>query len=70
MTSADASSSEPEASGTARPAKRKIVSTVLWWIDPEENPSGLIYGTIAVGAVLAVEGPRRPSASSCTDEGN
>jgi hypothetical protein len=58
MTSADRSS-EPEASGPARPAKRKIVSTVLWWIDPEENPSGLIYGTIAVGAVLAVEGPRR-----------
>ena len=70
MTSADASSSEPETPDTARPARRKIWSTVLWWIDPEENPAGVVYGTIAVGAVLAVEGPRRPSASSCTDEGN
>jgi hypothetical protein len=58
MTSADGSSG-PEASNTARPRTRKIVSTVLWWIDPEENPSGLVYGTIAVGSVLAVEGTHR-----------
>jgi hypothetical protein len=56
MTSADGSS-EPETSDSA-PGKRKIVSAVLWWVDPEENPSGLVYGTIAVGAVLAVEGTR------------
>jgi hypothetical protein len=41
-------------SGIARAA-----STVLWWIDPQENPSGLVYGTIAVGAVLAAESTRR-----------
>jgi hypothetical protein len=58
MTSPDRSS-EPEPSDTARQSRRKILSTVLWWIDPEENPSGLVYGTIAVGAVLAVEGPHR-----------
>jgi hypothetical protein len=36
-----------------------VRSTILWWIDPEENPAGLIYGTIAVGAVLAAESTRR-----------
>ncbi len=38
---------------------RALASTVLWWIDPEENPSGVVYGTIAVGAVLAAESTRR-----------
>jgi hypothetical protein len=38
---------------------RKIATTVVWWIDPEENPSGVVYGTIAVGAVLAAESVRR-----------
>jgi len=36
-----------------------VVSAVVWWIDPEENPSGVVYGTIAVGAVLAAESTRR-----------
>ncbi|HXQ44883.1 MAG TPA: hypothetical protein VN816_09620 [Acidimicrobiales bacterium] len=35
------------------------MSGILWWIDPEENPSGLVYGTIAVGAVLAAQSRRR-----------
>jgi hypothetical protein len=38
---------------------RGVLSTLLWWIDPEENPSGLVYGTVAVGAVLAAESTRR-----------
>jgi hypothetical protein len=38
---------------------RKIATTVLWWIDPEANPSAVVYGTIAVGAVLAAESVRR-----------
>ncbi|MGH9017188.1 MAG: hypothetical protein ACRDY1_05510, partial [Acidimicrobiales bacterium] len=38
---------------------RKLTSTIVWWIDPEENPTGLVYGTIAVGAVLATESSRR-----------
>jgi hypothetical protein len=38
---------------------RTLASTILWWIDPEENPTGLVYGTIAVGAVLAAESTRR-----------
>ena len=32
------------------------------WVEPEDNPSGVIYGTIAVGAVLAAESTAaRPS---------
>jgi hypothetical protein len=52
--------SDPESSGTSRrPARSKVASTVLWWLAPEENPAGLVYGTIAVGAVLAAESTRR-----------
>ena len=36
-----------------------MATTVVWWIDPEENPSGLVYGTMAVGTVLAAESARR-----------
>ncbi|HEY5252168.1 MAG TPA: hypothetical protein VIJ09_10915 [Acidimicrobiales bacterium] len=39
--------------------RRGVFSTIVWWIDPEENPSGLVYGTVAVGAVLAAESTRR-----------
>lgn len=42
-----------------RQRSRGVFSTILWWIDPEENPSGLVYGTVAVGAVLAAESTRR-----------
>ena len=51
---------DPAPSGT-KPGQglRKLASTVLWWIDPEENPAGLVYGTIAVGVVLAAESTRR-----------
>lgn len=38
---------------------RRTVATILRWVDPEDNPSGVVYGTIAVGAVLAAEAPRR-----------
>ena len=34
---------------------------VVRWIEPEDNPSGVVYGTIAVGAVLAAESTRRES---------
>jgi hypothetical protein len=36
-----------------------IASAVSRWVEPEDNPSGVIYGTIAVGAVLAAESARR-----------
>jgi hypothetical protein len=36
-----------------------VASTIVWWVDPEQNPSGVVYGTIAVGAVLAAESTRR-----------
>jgi hypothetical protein len=35
-----------------------VASVISRWIDPEENPSGVVYGTIAVGAVLAAESTR------------
>jgi hypothetical protein len=45
----------------ARPRSglRTAGAAVIRWIDPEENPSGVVYGTIAVGAVLAAESTRR-----------
>ena len=36
-----------------------IASAISRWVEPEDNPSGVIYGTIAVGAVLAAESTRR-----------
>lgn len=30
---------------------------VLKWVEPEDNPSGTIYGTIAAGLVVAAEKP-------------
>jgi hypothetical protein len=41
------------------PRIRRLATAIVRWIDPEENPSGLIYGTIAVGAVLAAQSTRR-----------
>jgi hypothetical protein len=55
MTETNASPPEPP----TRTGLRKLATTLLWWIDPEENPSGVVYGTIAVGAVLAAESTRR-----------
>jgi len=36
-----------------------FASVISRWVEPEENPSGVIYGTLAVGAVLAAESSRR-----------
>jgi len=36
-----------------------VAAIVLRWIEPEDNPSGVVYGTLAVGAVLAAESTRR-----------
>lgn len=43
---------------------RRAARGVLRWVDPEENPTGVVYGTIAVGAVLAAEAPRRETFAS------
>jgi hypothetical protein len=52
-----------DGSKPARPGARRawkiVASAVLTWVEPEDNPSGVIYGTIAVGAVLAAESARR-----------
>jgi hypothetical protein len=37
----------------------RAVRSILRWLEPEDNPAGVIYGTIAVGAVLAAESTRR-----------
>ena len=47
---------------TPRSSRRGIArlpSAISTWLEPEDNPSGVIYGTIAVGAVLAAESTRR-----------
>ena len=35
-----------------RPPRRvsHLVSVALRWVEPEDNPAGVVYGTIAVGA--------------------
>jgi hypothetical protein len=43
----------------SRPAVATLASAISRWLEPEDNPSGVIYGTIAVGAVLAAESTRR-----------
>jgi hypothetical protein len=37
----------------------RALRSVLRFVEPEDNPTGVIYGTIAVGAVLAAESTRR-----------
>ena len=32
---------------------------ILKWVEPEDNPRGTIYGTIAAGLVIAAEDPSR-----------
>jgi hypothetical protein len=59
MNDSDPAPSAGTAPAPGRSGIRKLAMTILWWIDPEENPSGLVYGTIAVGAVLAAESTRR-----------
>ena len=44
---------------TPPPGNGGLASAILKWLEPEDNPSGVIYGTIAVGAVLAAESTRR-----------
>jgi hypothetical protein len=41
------------------PAVARLAAVVLRFIEPDDNPSGVVYGTIAVGAVLAAESTRR-----------
>ena len=50
--------SEPE-HHLLRPGIGSLASAISRWVEPDDNPSGVIYGTIAVGAVLAAESTRR-----------
>jgi hypothetical protein len=38
---------------------RKPWGRLIKWIEPEENPAATIYGTIAVGLVIAAEDPTK-----------
>ncbi len=38
---------------------RHFAARVLDWIEPDQNPAGVVYGTLIVGAVLASESVRR-----------
>ncbi len=51
--------SPPDPRRPRRPGIVPIVSALSKWVEPEDNPSGVIYGAIAVGAVLAAESTRR-----------
>jgi hypothetical protein len=42
-----------------RRSGRTIGSRVFGWIEPEVNPAATIYGTIAVGLVIAAEDPAK-----------
>jgi hypothetical protein len=54
-------SERPQRTASNRPRLgiRSLVSTISRWVEPDDNPSGVVYGTIAVGAVLAAESTRR-----------
>ncbi len=43
---------------------RRVLQATARWVEPEDNPGGVVYGTIAVGAVLAAEAPRRETFAS------
>ena len=43
----------------AHPGVGRAVRSILRFIEPEDNPSGVVYGTMAVGAVLVAESTRR-----------
>jgi hypothetical protein len=34
---------------------RHLADRVIEWISPDENPAGVVYGTVIIGAVLATE---------------
>jgi hypothetical protein len=45
---------EPKASTWRHVARRAID-----WVEPHDNPAGVVYGTLIIGAVLATESARR-----------
>ena len=53
----------PEPPHPAPSGIKSLASAISKWVEPEDNPAGVIYGTIAVGAVLAAESTRRETFS-------
>lgn len=33
----------------------RLLERLLWWIDPEDHPQGVVYGIVVVGSVVAAE---------------
>ena len=42
----------------AVPQYRHLIEKATGWLEPEANPSGVIYGVLAMGTLLAAEGAR------------
>lgn len=55
VSAAGSDPSSPPGEGSALP----WIDRAANWIVPEENPSGAIYGLLAIGSLLAAEGGRR-----------
>lgn len=55
----DATGATSDGSALRRPLGLRILVGISKWVDPEDNPSGVVYGTIAVGALLAAESTLR-----------
>lgn len=33
----------------------RFLDRLLWWVDPEDHPQGVVYGIVVVGSVIAAE---------------
>jgi hypothetical protein len=54
--SPDAPVSAPTPQAPSHAALRRILRRLAGWVLGEDNPAGVVYGTILVGAVIAAEG--------------
>lgn len=54
----DAAGPAPPSPRPPAPAPRGALARALEWIVPRENPGGVVYGLIAIGALLAAESGR------------
>lgn len=40
---------------------RSVIERISWWIDPSVGTKGIVYGTITVGTVVAIDGSHSTS---------
>jgi hypothetical protein len=50
---------QPGGADTGRGPARRWLGRLGRWVQPEENPAGVVYGTITTGALLAAESTRQ-----------